>query len=370
MKKFDNVDLIKIVTLGCDFFASFMLSLLLAIQGDERAEAISALVLSVALPTVAYIIGAIICFIYILKIEKEKNWQYLLQLISIAIGGLLYLTGDNLPPVMEGYGNQLNCCEGCTCLRQIQAAGFGLLVIATVTNFPTFIDKLLFHSAGDECDSDTILMHVRVFFLMASFHELDTLYTALQRVTSTCPDDSTVISIWISWVVYTVAFLLVLIFSVNLHFKCKKDNTVQHKDNTGQHRDNIGQQKCFKCKNSICDCIGSNIHSILLFICLASYLLADNRLPLACTGAAKSSYTDRVSNSLNSTLCNNMHYNDTMNTLHIIQVSLWAPVVTIALYALFFTIGWCLCCQRKKPSQRKKSTQSSGHNEQHTCTKL
>ena len=320
MKKFDNVDLIKILALACDFFGSFMLSLLLAIQGDEHAKAISALILSVVVPTVAYIIGAIMCSVYILKIEKEKNWQYLVQVISIEIGCLLYLTGDNLPSVMEGYGNQLNCCEGSSCLRQIQAAGFGLLVIATVTNFPTFIDKLLFHSADDEADSDTIPIHVRVFFLMASFHELDTLYTALQRVTSTCPDDSTVISIWISWVVYTVAFLLVLILSVNLHFKCK---------------------------NSICDCIGSNIHSILLFICLASYLLADNRLPLACTGAAKSNYTDTVSNTLNSTLCNNTHYNDTMNTPRIIQVSLWAPAVAIALYALFFTIGWYLCCQGK-----------------------
>ena len=81
----------------------------------------------------------------------------------------------------------------------------------------------------------------------------------------------------------------------------------------------------------MCDCIGSNIHSVLMFIGLASYLLADNRLPLACTGAAKSIYTDTVLNTLNSTLCNTIHYN---NTLHIIQVSLWAPAVIIAFYAL------------------------------------
>ena len=63
--------------------------------------------------------------------------------------------------------------------------------------------------------------------------------------------------------------------------------------------------------------------------------------------APTSSLPDTVSNTLNSTLCNNTHYNDTMNTLRIIQVSLWAPAVTIALYALFFTIGWYLCCQGK-----------------------
>ena len=313
MKKFDNVDLIKIVALGCDFFASFILSLLLAIQGDERAQAISAIVLSVVVPTVAYIIGAIICFIFIVRSDR----QYWPQALLVTIGGLVYLVGDNLPSVMEGYGNQLNCCDGSSCFQQIQAAGFGLLVIATVTNFPTFIDKLLFHSKGDQCNSDTIPIHVRVFFLMASFHELDTLYSALQRVTSTCPDGSTVIGIWISWVVFTVTFLLVLLLSVNLYFRCN---------------------------NSICDCIGSNIHSVLMFIGLASYLLADNRLPLACTGAAKSIYTNTVSNTLNSTLCNTIDYN---NTLYITQVSLWAPAVTIAFYALFFTCGWYACCMPK-----------------------
>ena len=305
MKKFDNVDLIKIVALGCDFFASSMLSLLLAIQGDEQFEALFAIVLSVALPTVIYLLASISCFIYIVFDDS----QYWMQALSVMIGGLLYLIGDNLPPVMEGFGNQLDCCEGSSCLQQIQAAGFGLLTIATITNFPTFIDKLLFHNQADQYNSDTIPFHVRVFFLMASFHELDTLYTALQRVTSTCPDDSTVIGIWISWVVYTVAFLLVLLLSVNL------------------------------CSMSVCDCIGSNIHSILMFICLASYLLADNRLPLACTGVAKSTYTDTVSNTLNNTLCNNMHHN-TMNTLYVIQVNLWVPAVIIAFYALSFICVW------------------------------
>ena len=120
-----------------------------------------------------------------------------------------------------------------------------------------------------------------------------------------------------------VAFLLVLLLSVNLYFQCKCNN------------------------KSMCDCIGSNIHSVLMFIGLASYLLADNRLPLACTVATESNYTDTVSNTLNSTPFNTMHHNNTMNTLHIIQVCLWAPAVTIAFYALFFTCGWYACCMPK-----------------------
>ena len=57
--------LFQIVELGCDFFAPFILSLLLNIPGDEWDKAIAALVLSVVVPTVAYIVSAITCFIFI-----------------------------------------------------------------------------------------------------------------------------------------------------------------------------------------------------------------------------------------------------------------------------------------------------------------
>ena len=289
--KFLKVDLIKMVALGCEFFASFLQALMFAIQGDERAEAISALVLSVALPTVVYIVGAIISFIYIVRNES----QYWVQAISVMIGGLLYLVGDNLPPVMEEYGGQLNCTEGSVCFQQVQAATFGLLVISAIGYFPSFIHRAFTHKSEDESHSKTPVS-VKIFALMASLTELDLVYTAIQRLSSTCPDNSTVISTWVYWALYTVAFLVLLLLSVSMQIKRKE------------------------CFDTTCSCI----HSILIFICLALYLLADNMLPLACTDSV-STNTD---------------------TLRIIQASLWAPTLTIALYALMFTIGWKWCCQK------------------------
>ena len=263
-----------------------------AIQGDERAEAIATIILSVALPTVTYIILAILCFIYIVRNDS----QYWLQALAVMIGGLLYLVGDNLPPVIEEYGGQLNnCTEGSVCFQRVQAATFGLLVIAAIGYFPTFIQRAVTHKSDDESKSKTPVS-VKIFALMASLTELDLVYTAIQRVSSTCPDNSTVISVWVYWAIYTAAFLLLLILSVNMQIKCKE------------------------CFDTTCSCI----HSILIFICQASYLLADNMLPLACTGAAMMN----------------------ANTLRIIQVSLWAPTLTIALYGLIFTIGWKRCCQK------------------------
>ena len=294
--KFLKVDLIKLVALGCDFFASFVLALMFAIQGDERAEAISALVLSVALPTVIYIVGAIISFIYIVHNDR----QYWVQALPVMIGGLLYLVGDNLPPVMEEYGGQLNCTEGSMCFQRVQAATFGLLVISAIGYFPPFIHRAFTYKSEDKSHSKTTPVSVKIFALMASLTELDLVYTAIQRVSSTCPDNSTVISTWVYWALYTVAFLVLLLLSVNMQIKCKE------------------------CFDTTCSCI----HSILIFICLALYLLADNMLPLACT---------------DSVLTNT-------NTLRIIQASLWAPTLTIALYALFFTIGWKWCCQKWRSS--------------------
>ena len=302
--KFLKVDLIKMVALGCEFFASFLQALIFAIQGDERAEAISALVLSVALPTVAYIVGALISFIYIER-------QYWVQALPVMVGGLLYLVGDNLPPVMEEYGDQLNCTEGSVCFERVQAATFGLLVISAIGYFPSFIHRAFTHKPEDESNSKTPVsvthksedeshskppFSVKIFALMASLTELDLVYTAIQRVSSTCPDNSTVISTWVYWALYTVAFLVLLLLSVNTQIKPKE------------------------CFDTTCSCI----HSILIFICLALYLLADNTLPLACTDSV-STNTD---------------------TLRIIQASLWAPTLTIALYALIFTIGWKWCCQK------------------------
>lgn len=291
MKGLIDVDLIKFVALGCEFFASFMLSLLLVIQGDERSEAISAIVLSVALPGVAYIVGAILCFIYI--IYNKGNW---LRTLLIAIGGLLYFVGDNLPPVMEEYGAQLSC--GVECLRHIQAAGFALLAIALITYLPSVIDRAFTHDSDNKTDSEAPVS-VTVFTLLASLTELDLAYTAIERMSSGCPHNSAVISAWVYWSVYVVAFLLLLILAVNLHIKCKR------------------------CFDSCC----SNIHAILIFVCLAAYLLADNMLPLSCTGSA------RVNLILRSE----------------VRIGLWAPALAIAFYALFFTIGWKLCCKKWGP---------------------
>ena len=56
------------------------------------------------------------------------------------------------------------------------------------------------------------------------------------------------------------------------------------------------------------DVVLANISSVLVCICLAGYLLADNMLPLACTGSLR----------------NDPYYRD------VVKLSLWAPTILIA----------------------------------------
>jgi len=203
MKGLIQGDLIKLVALACELFASFVLSLLLVIQGDKQVEAVFAVVLSVAVPGVLYIIGALLCFFYI--IYKQGNW---LRSLWIMLGGLLYFIGDNLPPVMDVYGDQLDCDE--VCVQRTQAAGLGMLAIAAITYFPTVVHRTFTHDLNEPPDNSfrKTPVSVTVFSLMATLTELDLVYTAIERASSdgTCPSESTVVSAWVYWAVYAFAF--------------------------------------------------------------------------------------------------------------------------------------------------------------------
>lgn len=240
--------------------------------------------------------GALLCFFYI--IYKQGNW---LRSLWIMLGGLLYFIGDNLPPVMDVYGDQLDCDE--VCVQRTQAAGLGMLAIAAITYFPTVVHRTFTHDLNEPPDNSfrKTPVSVTVFSLMATLTELDLVYTAIERASSdgTCPSESTVVSAWVYWAVYAFAFLFLVVLAVNIRIKCKK----------------------------LFDSFCANIHSILVFVCLATYLLADNTLPLACTGSAAGS--ERINDE--------------------VRVALWIPAVLIGCYGLVFTVLWKLCCKKWRP---------------------
>lgn len=311
----DKEDWIKFFALGCEFFASFILSLALVIQGDERGEAIAVIVLSIVVSGVVYIISAIVYivgysvhFVYQKKKCSTKRTKFWLYSISTFLGGLFYLVGDNLPPVMEEYGSQLGC--GGECLQGVQAAGFVFLATAVIIGLPTVVHKTFTKldkkkseeesESGEESESDedSNTVRFRVLNFVATLADLDLVYTSIERMySSVCPSNSIVIGAWFYWAIYVLTFLVFLLLTVNIHTKCKMN----------------------------WDTGWSNFHSILVFICLSTYLLADNRLPLSCTGAA-------VDNAI-------LHSQ--------VRIGLWVPALLIISYALVFSCGW-VCFFRKR----------------------
>ena len=128
--------------------------------------------------TVSQAIASVVLFsivglLYILSIAawfvwlwcKETNVQNVFQKnaargISIAIGGLFYYIGDNLPPLVEEYAEELGCSPNC--VEEAQVTGTVMLAIATATYLPITINAVFTHNKDeddlDEEDNQLVLL--------------------------------------------------------------------------------------------------------------------------------------------------------------------------------------------------------------------
>lgn len=140
---------------------------------------------------------------------------------------------------------------------------------------------------------------VAALLLLAKLTDLDIVYTLIERIASgVCPRESTVTAAWVYYGIFVLAFLVFSLLAINFYmFK----------------RDDSMHETCT-------DIILANINSVLVCVCLAGYLLADNMLPLACTGSLR----------------NDAYYRD------IVKLSLWAPTILIASVGLLVSFA-CKC---------------------------
>ena len=202
---------------------------------------------------IAYSIGAIVCGRFVCrKGEKCKP-------ILTAIGGLFYFIGNNLPPLVEEYEQQLSCGQGC--VEGFQQFGVVMLALAVITYLPIMVGGVVQSEDKDEGEKSNV--HANVFLLLSKITDLDLVYTTIERVIhSDCPDERAVIGAWLYYTFFITAFLLLLLGTLTIDF-------IQR-------------------KMSLCpDFILGLFNSILIFVCLACYILVDNQLPLACSGLVR-----------------------------------------------------------------------------------
>lgn len=144
-------DLLKLLVLILDICASFVLTGIALSKhkkesgSDVTGEAIASVVVFGGVGIV-YIVIIIGYYIYILCSREEpfKCSEILRehgQGMLIAIGGLCYYFGDNLPPLLRNYEGVIGITQGW--VEGIQVAGIVALGAATVTYLRVLIDGAL-----------------------------------------------------------------------------------------------------------------------------------------------------------------------------------------------------------------------------------
>ena len=208
--------------------------------------------------------GVVYIVIVVYYINKWKTASSLMkkavtqQGILIGLGGLCYYVGDNLPPIIVNYADELGC--GQECVRNIRIAGAVLLGTASVTYLPILVDgvfprnTVLDIEEGDEDEEDAT--HVVVFLLLAKSTNMDLMYTAIERIASRT--QCVLIGGWVLWGIYFLFFTPVTVYGM-----CKYEIADSKKK---------------------CALILAVITGVLITVFAACYTLADNRNPLGCSG--------------------------------------------------------------------------------------
>ena len=294
----------KLVFLLTDICVSFALSIISYDShrnGSGHGHAAGALIVFV-LFGVLYIGVVVVYFLLALRkgsfIEKALREHGIL----IGFGGLCYLITDNLPPIIEKNGDVLNCGPGC--VRNIQIAGAVLFGVAIVTYLPISIDgaikkkeenkkkekdsspwpdssplysptvpcrcklaTVLVRDAGTQTEhkkvKQDIAARIAGLLLLAKSTNLDLVYTAIERAApNTCGQDVLVGS-WFLWGFYLIYFIVIT--TVFTFFAIH-----------GMHKYKVAKKKK--------KCILAVITAVLITVFVACYTLADNKLPLDCSG--------------------------------------------------------------------------------------
>ena len=258
-----------------------------------RGEGVASMVIF-SIAVVVYIVVVCLCIII------PALYQEILSVVAIltAVGGMFYLIGDNLPPLVREYGEQLGCNQ--TCVEQTESAGLIMLALAAFFYLPIVISGKFEIRWKDPDKSLKTPGSVAALLLLSKLTDLDLVYTLIERIASgVCPHESTVTAAWVYYGIFVLTFLVFSLLAINFYMY-QRDEAPHY-------------EKCT-------DISLANINSVLVCVCLAGYLLADNMLPLACTGLLR----------------NDAYYRD------VVKLSLWAPTILIASVGLLVSVV-CKC---------------------------
>ena len=263
-------DLIRLIVLTVELIISFCLSATslsksvhLAGSGSVNGSNLATPNETVSQATASVVLFSIVGLLYIVSIGAWFVWLWcketkvkelciknLARCISTAIGGLFYYIGDNLPPLVEEYAEELGCSPNC--VEQTQVTGIVIFAIATATYLPVTINAVFTHNKGE--DDVDVPAFIAVFILLAKVTDLDLVYTSIERIIPHTCDEVIKRGTWAYYTTSVAIFIFVTIYAV--WCICRKTEK-----------------------------FWVVVNALLVCLFMACYILADNRLPLGCTGS-------------------------------------------------------------------------------------
>ena len=273
---------------------------------ETKPEAIASVVLfSIVGGLYIVIIGAWFVCLWCMETKVQKLFKKnLARCISTAFGGLFYYIGDNLPPLVEEYAEELGCSPNC--VEETQVAGTVMLAIATATYLPITVNAVFTRDkAKDDLDKDIpddidVPARVAVFILLAKVTDLDLVYTSIERIIPGTCDEIVRRGAWAYYATSVAIFIVVIVYAVLC--SCKDTTTAEK--------------------------ILVVFNAVLICVFMACYILADNRLPLGCTGSLM----------------------DNRLTRDIVKVVLSAFTLIIFVYSLTIFVAWYCCKEVRQES--------------------
>lgn len=188
-----------------------------------RGEGVASMVIF-SITMVVYIVVVCLCIII------PALYQEILSVVAIltAVGGFFYLIGDNLPPLVREYGEQLSCNQ--TCVEQTESAGLIMLALAAFLYLPIVISGK-FEIRSDKSPDKSLKTpgSVAALLLLAKLTDLDIVYTLIERIASgVCPRESTVTAAWVYYGIFVLAFLVFSLLAINFYMFNKVIQRTRH----------------------------------------------------------------------------------------------------------------------------------------------
>ena len=252
--------------------------LISSLSSKEKAKA------SLAVFIIVGILYLIVSIIYTLRNAKQNysKGTWIVDIVHL-LGGLVYFVGDNYPPLVRSYGSELGC--GQACMDMVTASEPVLLGMAVVFYrlLPFCIGKYFRAKLAKKKKTTEIPVQFEPEWILAAesltlLVEFDSWFTVVGTApsfstpvgnTTICPTNAYTAATWAFWVFYVLMYMFILHFVLHIQYDLSMNANVS--------------------------CVTTNFGTIGLWGTLALYLLADNTLPLSCTGALNGrEYEDSV----------------------------------------------------------------------------